>query len=727
VRERLTILRERLRPDPARPPRVWMRKQWLPLLGLALLIGAIAVSDAWLYTCGFQGCPSAVEIRSFRPTEGGRILDRSGKVLGRLRLVRRINVPLADVPAHVRAAFIATEDRKFYKHRGVDWRGVLRATAVNLRHLGYREGFSTITMQAARNTFAVERMGERNIARKLIELRLSRLMERALTKDQILELYLNVIYLGNGVYGVEAASRDLFGRGVKEVTVGQGAMLAALPKGPSVYTPRRSPDRAVRRRNLVLALMAREGYISPDRARAAAAERLVIAKNEWRPGGPGESYALDLVRSLVDSLREAIGIESKDLVVATTLDLRAQQAAERAVRRRAAVIESETGRNGIEGAMVALDPRTGDIRALVGGRQYERGNFNRALNARRQPGSAFKPFVYAAALSSGMTPATEVDDEPIEIPIDRHKVWSPQNFDGEYLGRTTLRRALMHSANAATVRVSQAVGQPRVIDAARRNGIASPLGDAPSIALGSYEVTPIELVSAYAPFANGGWRVAPRIVAKVATPDGTVLWTSEPSRTPAMDPRDAFILTSMLRSVVDEGTGHALRDWGVRGPVAGKTGTTNSGTDVWFVGYTPSLVAGFWFGMDEPRSLGSASGGRYAAPAWAEFYLSGWRDSGEDWTPPPGLVQRTIDAETGYLATEWCPETREEWFRAGTEPADHCPVHAGPPAPDPWSTDRPSGSDVPSDVGREVGRAVGKEAERFGKRLGKAFKKIFRF
>jgi penicillin-binding protein 1A len=365
------------------------------------------------------------------------------------------------------------------------------------------------------------------------------------------------------VYGVEAASRDLFGRGVKEVSIGQGAMLAALPKGPSVYTPRRSPDRAVKRRNLVLALMAREGYISPDRARAAAAERLVIAKNEWRPGGPGESYALDLVRSIVDSIREARGIESKDLVVATTLDLKAQQAAERAVRRRASVIESETGRRGIEGAMVAIDPRTGDIRALVGGREYERGNFNRALAARRQPGSAFKPFVYAAALSAGMTPATEVDDEPIEIQLDRNKIWRPQNFDDEYLGRTTLRRALMKSANAATIRVSQSVGEPRVVDAARRNGIASELGTAPSIALGAYEVTPLELVAAYAPFANGGWRVTPRIVSRIATPDGTVLWTSESERTPAMDPRDAFQLTSMLKSVVDEGTGHALRDWGV--------------------------------------------------------------------------------------------------------------------------------------------------------------------
>jgi penicillin-binding protein 1A len=263
-------------------------------------------------TCGFGGCPSAAEMRAYRPSEGGRILDRAGAVIGRVRTVKRLNVPLEQVPLHVRQAFVATEDRRFYDHDGVDWRGALRAIAANLRAGGVRQGFSTITMQVARNTFVVERQGERSMARKLIEMRLSRLLEDALTKDQILALYLNVIYLGNGVYGVEGASRDLFGRSVEDLTVAQGAVLAALPKGPSAYTPRRAPRRALARRNLVIALMGREGYLTTDQARRAARTPLTVSERQWRPDARNDSYALDAVRAFVDSIREAQGIESQD-------------------------------------------------------------------------------------------------------------------------------------------------------------------------------------------------------------------------------------------------------------------------------------------------------------------------------------------------------------------------------------------------------------------------------
>ncbi|MDF1503373.1 PBP1A family penicillin-binding protein [Roseisolibacter sp. H3M3-2] len=716
LRDRLAQLRARLRPDPRVPARVWMRRQWPGLLALVLLLAVVVVGDVWLATCGFERCPTSADIRAFRPSEGGKILDRRGQTLGRVRAVRRANVPLARVPLHVRQAFVATEDRRFFDHDGVDWRGVLRASAVNVRALGVREGFSTITMQLARNTFAVERQGERSMARKLLELRLSRLIEHSLTKEQILELYLNVIYLGNGVYGVEGASRDLFGRGIEKVTVAQAAMLAALPKGPSAYTPRRHPQRALRRRNLVLALMAREGYLTADAARAGVAERLVVPANEWRPDRADDSYALDAVRAIVDSVREALGIESNDLTVHTTLDLAAQRAAQRAVQRRADAIDDMTGRkDGVEGAMVALDPRSGDVRALVGGRRYERGNFNRVLRARRQPGSAFKPFVYAAALEAGMSPATEVDDVPVEVQIGR-QVWAPRNFDDEYLGHTTLRRALMKSANAATVRVSRSLGEAKVVERARKNGIVSKIEPNPAIALGAAEVTPLELVSAYAPFANGGFRVVPRLVTRIAGVDGATLWTSEPSKVGVMDARDAYLLTSMLKSVVEEGTATAVRSAGVRDPVAGKTGTTNDGTDVWFVGYTPTLVAGFWFGYDEPRSMGrGASGGRLAAPAWAEFYAAGWKERGQDWQPPAGLVQRRIDAYNGQLAGEWCPVTRDEWFRAGTEPTERCAEHYAPEPEPVWQN-------LPPQIGEQVEEAAKKGGSKLKRALGKIFR-----
>jgi penicillin-binding protein 1A len=681
---RLDRFMERLRPDPAVPARVWIRRRWpmLAVLGLAIL--GVLTFDGWLATCGFAGCPTASEIRAYRPTEGGRILDRNGEVLGRIVAVRRANVPLATVPKHVREAFIATEDRRFYDHNGLDWRGIARASVRNTAALGVREGFSTITMQAVRNTFLAGRFGQRSLARKMMEMRYARLLEHSLTKDEILQLYLNVIYLGNGVYGVEGASRDLFGKSVEDVTLAEGAMLAALPKAPSVYTPRRDARRARARRDLVLSLMLREGYIDTARARAAAKQPLRIAKDEWERFASNEPSALTAVRAVVDSIIRKAGIDERgDLIISTTLDATAQRAADRAVSRRAAIIQRESNAwNGkqvgeVQGAMVALDVQTGEIRALVGSSRYERGGFNRALFARRQPGSAFKPFVYAAALATGLTPATMVDDEPLEI-RDAGRVWIPANYGHEYAGRLTFRTALATSSNVAAVRVSRAVGEARVVEAARRNGISSPLQPVPAIALGAMEVTPVELVAAYAPFSNGGFRITPYLVSRIESAEGKVLWSTEPARTPVLDPRDAFQITSMLRSVVDEGTGTAIRAAGVIAPVAGKTGTTNDGADVWFVGYTPTLVAGFWFGYDARRSIsGNANGGRHAAPAWADFYRSGWKEdeSSSGWRVPSGMTRALIDVETGLIAQEWCPDTRTEWFKQGTEPTEYCEDH----------------------------------------------------
>jgi 1A family penicillin-binding protein len=665
----------------------------------------------WLGTCGFDGCPTPRDIQSFQPDQGGVILDRYNRPMGRLETVRRVNVPLKQVPEFVQQAFIATEDRRFYQHGGLDWRGFFRALITNLKAGRTREGFSTITMQVARNTFAVRKYPARSLRQKLTELRLSRLIESSLSKKQILELYFNVIYMGNGVYGVEAASRDLFGRSVNQLNLPQAAMLAALPKAPSLYTPRRHPDRALTRRNLVLSLMVKEGYVSANRLPGLQAERLRIARDEWRPKDANDSYALDAVRAIVDSIIQGGTSDIVDLTVRTTLDRNAQIAADRAVRRRAAAIQSETGRRAqIQGAMVAIDPRNGDIRALTGGRVYERGNFNRALLAHRQPGSAFKPFVYATAMAAGYTPSSEVDDDPIDV-IQGRNVWSPQNYNDDYSGRITFRRALIKSANAATVRVSQAVTIPRIIDFAKRLGIVSPLPNVPSMALGSAEVTPLELVTAYAAFANGGLRVKPRLVRSIETADKTQIWSKDEEHgTPVMDPRDAYQVTSMLQSVVDYGTGKAVRDYGVTGLVAGKTGTTNSGTDVWFVGYTPTLVAGFWFGFDNPASIGGdASGGRLAAPAWAEFYQSGWREPRNPtaWNPPPGMSMRVIDPTTGYLATEWCPASRNEYYKPGTEPTLPCPVH-GPDMGDEQNPDWQNQRDWQNDFGKKIGKALGK-------------------
>jgi penicillin-binding protein 1A len=719
--ERLAIFRQRMH-APAEPARVWVRRQWKWVAALGVLCTGVVLFDAWLGTCGFSGCPSRSEIRAFRPGEGGRIVDQNDRYLGRVAIVRRVNVPLAEIPPYVREAFLATEDRRFYEHNGLDWRGLFRAAAANIRHGGVREGFSTITMQVARNSFLVNQRAGRTLRRKLIELRLTRLIEGELSKDQILELYLNLIYLGNGMNGVEAASRDLFGKHASQLTISEGAMLAALPKGPSAYTPRDHYERGLKRRNLVLSLMADAGYLTPAQATRAADIPLRIAEDEWRPDTGNEPLALDAVRAFIDSILPD-ALKEGDVTVYTTLDVNAQRAADRAVLKQTTVVTRETQyagnrvREAAQGALVALDPRTGDIRALVGGRRSKRG-FNRAFNARRQPGSAFKPFVYAAALRSGMTPATLVDDEPVEVAQGRN-IWRPANYDDSYIGTITLAKALAVSSNAAAVRVSQTVGLSNVIQAARRNGIQSALPNYPAMALGAVDVTPLELVAAYAPFANGGLRVHPRLVRRIEAPDGTVLWSAEiaPADT-VMDPRDAYQLTSMLRGVVDNGTARVVREMGVSGPIAGKTGTTNNADDVWFIGYTPSLVAGVWFGYDTPRPIAPhASGGHLAAPAWAEFYANGWREpawAANGWAPPPGMTMRVIDPSTGMLANEWCPVKKREYFKPGTEPMEVCNVHTEP---------SPDEMQMPDDTMPSVPDQVQKGVDG----IGKVLRRIFRF
>jgi penicillin-binding protein 1A len=670
-----------MRRQPAGSSRGWVRRQWPLVVGMVLAVTCIIAFDVWLATCGFHGCPSPAEIRAFQPSEGGRVLDRNGRVLGRLAVVRRVNVPLDSVPKFVQAAFIATEDKRFYDHRGLDGRAFFRAMSRNIKAMGIREGASTITMQVAHNSFLQQRYHGRSPLRKLIEFRIARLLEKELTKQQILEHYLNVIYMGNGVNGVEAASRDLFGKSIQQINLAEAALLAALPKAPSTYSPRSSRLKAIQRRNLVLGLMVEQGYLSAGVADRAKAAPLRVAAEEWRPSLVDEPSAIDAVRAIVDSVLPDV-LKDGDVTVLTTLDFTLQKAADRVVRKQTVAITRETQSNFgrtpemAQGAYVAMDPQTGDIRAMVTGHRTQRRQFNHATSAKRQPGSAFKPFVYAAALSAGIPPSKFVDDEPIEVDVGRD-VWIPANYNDEYRGLITMREALIASANAATVIVSQSVGPARVVTAAQNNGITSPLQPVPSIALGAIEVTPLELVAAYAPFGNGGYRVKPRLVTKILAPDGTVLSEFENARVPAMNPQDAYELTSMLRGVVDFGTGRAIRDWGITVPIAGKTGTTNSGNDVWFVGYSPTLVAGVWFGYDTPRPISSnASGGRLAAPAWAEIFRSGWREPrGSNWDVPAGMMPAVIDPESGLLATDWCPQRVREYFKPTSVPRETCNLH----------------------------------------------------
>ena len=655
-----------------------MRRHWPWLSLLVLACAGVITFDAWLATCGFYGCPSRADIRAFHPSEGGNVYDRNGRLLGHLENVRRVNVPISSVPPNVRDAFVATEDRRFYEHNGLDWHGVLRAVARNFSAGGIRQGFSTITMQVAHNSFLQDRYHGRSLRRKLVELRISRLLESQLTKDQILEHYLNVIYLGNGVNGIEAASLDLFGKNANQLTLAEGALLAALPKAPSSYTPRRNPTRAVQRRNIVLGLMADQGYITKpqaaDRREDAAADRRERMASVDHAGA--ERARRGARARGLGAPRRAQGRRRQRLhdgrLHAAALGRPHDAQALRVDHGRDARDDGHVT-DDAQGALVAMDPANGDIRALVPGQRTQRGGFNRAFYASRQPGSAFKPFVYAAALAAGYKPSEDVDDDPVEVDIGR-TVWQPANYNNEYNGRITFARALMLSANAATVRVSRAIGERAVIAAARRNGITSPLTPVPSIALGAEGVTPLELVTSYAPFANGGNRVKPRLVTRIEAPDGTLLWSRRRRRRPAMDPRDAYEITEMLQGVVNYGTGKTIRDYGVTGPIAGKTGTTNSGKDVWFVGYTPTLVPGVWFGYDMPRQISGERDRRPSRRAGVGGVLSGRlaraarrrlrRAAGD------GLGGRRSEERRARDAV--VPGAHAQWFKPGSEPTETC-------------------------------------------------------
>ena len=631
------------------------------------------------------GCPPVEALRDHRPPQASLVFDREGKLLARLAPEERIVVPLVSMSPKLVGAFLAVEDQRFYEHGGIDWRRVAGAIWHDLRSLSLREGSSTITMQLARNVFPESLTRARTLRRKLAEMIVARRIERVFSKQQILEMYLNQIYLANGYYGVEAAARGYFGRSALDLSLPQAALLAALPKAPSNYDPRRFPDPALKRRNLVLAQMARQKVITPKEEAAARKTKLRLVPAEQEGGAPW--FVAAIRRELHD--RFGVDAETKGLRVRTTLDAGLQRIAEKELVRQIEAVES--GKLGpiaaekcngapddcLEGLFVALDVHTGDVRALVGGRDYALSEFDRVTQARRQPGSTFKAFVWAAAVQAGVPVSTLLD--PAQLPPD----YAPA--DGQLTSDRplSLREAFRISSNRAAVALGQRVGLVAVVEMAHACGI----GDAlippyPSSFLGAADVVPLELVAAFAPFANGGDRVLPRFIDEVRSATGDVLLKNGMVTAQALQPGPAFIMASLLSDVVERGTGSGARA-GLPAdlPVLGKTGTTNGAQDVWFVGATPELVAGVWMGFDQPRPLGpAAAGGRLAAPVWARV-IAAWqrgKPTPPPWQRPEGVEQHDVDTRTGGLATGGCPsqQVAREWFLSGSLPHD-CPEHAG--------------------------------------------------
>ena len=629
------------------------------------------------------------------------VFARDGTLIGEIGREMRTSVPLKSLPWYVPKAFIAIEDQHFYEHGGVDVKAVLGA--IKGKVLGEnRGGGSTITQQLVgyMHPDIIDRRevsGTAGISRKLREQSAAREMERHYGKDQILEAYLNQINLGRGWFGVEAASRHYFGHPASRLTLAEAATIAGLPKSQPYYDPIGHPDRAKERRNLILQKMAEQGFITQTLADKTKLEPIVTAPNGGMSAASG--YFVDAARQQAE--RAGIPVMNGGYRVYTTLDPALQNTAVTAVVDGTLKIEQQKGykhltqaaakgneTDYLQALAVAIDPYTGDVRALVGGRNYARAPFDRAILARRQPGSSIKPIVYAKAIEDSIPANAIVPDTALQIELPSGDIYKPEEIDGKFWGAVTLREGnpagamtmregLIHSRNMTAIQLGLRVGMDSVAALSQRLGITLPMLPVPASAIGASEVHPIDLVAAYTAFANNGAVVQPRFITRIDDVAGRAVYARPPS-TPqqVLDPRVAFIVRDMMRDVAERGSGTAARRAVPRGvPIAGKTGTTNDNVDVWFLGMTPEIVAGVWLGFDRPKTIArGAVGGLLAAPIWGEMigkYYAGRTSSG--WGPPPdGLVYAEIDRDSAGLATPLTPPDKRyvEYFLPGTEPPE---------------------------------------------------------
>ncbi|MBI3300393.1 MAG: PBP1A family penicillin-binding protein [Elusimicrobia bacterium] len=660
--------------------------------------------------------PSFEALERYQPPLTTRVYDANEALIAELSIEKRALLSLSEIPVDLQNAVLAIEDSRFFSHWGISPRGIARAALANLMAGRKVQGGSTLTQQLAKIIFLSP---ERSYLRKLRELVLAIQIERNLSKEEILQLYLNQIYFGEGAYGAQAAAAIFFGKDIKDLKIEESALLAGLPKSPTNYSPFRNPKLAEKRRSLVLERMREEGFISEADEKKA----LAIPVPATRPllAGIQAPYFVEYVRRQLEPRYGYNTLWRGGLTIHTTLDLKMQKIAEEEMEKALAAFDvtalkewerqlkedqdagidppsvSTNPPANIQGVFVAMDVKSGAVKAMIGGRGDQ---FNRAVQAQRQPGSTFKPFVWAAALNSGMTAGTLVEDMPLAYYYDGRdwrlldgttdqyainlatsvfanssdfKVWVPNNFDNSFKGVITLRTALALSRNVASVRLIEHVGPPKVVELAHRAGISSRLAPVLSLGLGSSVVSPLEMANAFMTFANGGIHVKSHAVTRVEDSHGKLLDRHIPKEEEALSPQIAYIVTHLLKAVVDVGTG--VRAKQIRRPLAGKTGTTNENKDLWFVGYTPDMVAVAWMGYDDATSLGRRlSSGSTLVPWWAEIMKRLLADvPSRDFPVPDDIVFPKIDADTGFLALPTCARKAVVAYKKGTEPVAFCP------------------------------------------------------
>lgn len=606
-----------------------------------------------------------------------KVFDHQSRFVGRLLPEKRYWVSIDRIPLFLQKAIVAVEDARFYEHGGVDLRGIARAAVKNVVKRRLAEGGSTITQQLIKNKYL---SAEKTLDRKVNEGLLALELEKKYSKKQILEMYLNEIYYGNGAWGIAQAARIYFDKNPEELNEVECALLAGIPKNPGRYNPLAKTVEVARRRAIVLQRMVETGVLSQRQLQQ-------LQKKTVAPVPPNRAlWYLALVRGTLQE-RYGVGvIEQGGLEVTAALDLPLQLQAEQVIREGVPRLDPQ-----LQGALVAVDPHNGHLLAAVGGTDYQKGPFNRALQGHRQPGSAFKPFIYAAALEQGMTVAETWDDTPVSYDGADNRPWTPGNYDGKSHGRLTLRQALSASNNVIAVKLLDRLGLQPVAELSARAGLRLQLRDL-SVALGSEEVSLHDLTLAYTPFANNGLRPEPRSIIRIYDVYRKS-WSEQPPQppVPVVSASTAFLLTDMLKDVLVSGTAKGLHRFAKQHPTAGKTGTTNDYRDAWFIGYSPTLVTGVWVGHDQPRPGGRGfTGGAVAAPLWERFMRQAL--AGKPAVPfamPETVLLLSIDPSTGQLATPDCPVRHQELFAIGTEPSQYCTQHGGTellPQPEPANT-----------------------------------------
>lgn len=648
---------------------------------LCCLILAV-IGSSILYYILLKELPSIAALKDYRPSIATRVYADNNELIDEFFLEDRKVIKLADVPKVVIQAFVAAEDARFYQHKGFDLQSITRAFYKNIEAGRIVQGGSTITQQVAKSLYL---SSERKYMRKIKEAVLAYKIDKYLTKDEIMSLYLNHIYLGHGTYGIEAASQGYFGKSAKYLTLPEAALLAGLPKAPSSYSPFINFDKARQRQTYVLDRMVEDEYITQEEKSRALA--IHIKLKSTRPKEKIAPYFVENVRKYILEKYGSDVLYKEGLEIYTTLNIDMQKAARDAVERGLQELEAREGyeKGVVQGAFLCMDAKTGAVTSMVGGRDFKKSEFNRATQSKRQPGSSFKPFIYTAAFDKGMTPSTRILDAPI-VYEDRSSpdgFWKPKNFDGKFNGPTTLRTALVQSRNIITIKVLQEIGVDYAAAYAANMGINSPLSKNLTMALGTSSVTLQEMVRAYGVLANQGKRVVPFFIRKIVDRTGQVFEETQVKSEQVIDPRIAFISSYVLQDVVESGTGRRVKSIGR--PVAAKTGTTDDMRDAWFIGFTPSLVAGVWVGFDQERSLGKQEvGGRAAAPIWLYFMEKAVRGKPVEIFPvPDGIVFIKVDPHTGMPTMRSTYGTIYESFLEGTTANGAVPVEVDETQDDP--------------------------------------------